>query len=84
MRVCKISLKLLLTLGMSRGPVIITITTSDEARIPLQCSSAALQNTAAKYRLVKGPNEHLRVCANILDLTASGKYCIPHRRSLQS
>lgn len=47
MRVCKISLKLLLTLGMSRGPVIITITTSDEARTS---SSAvlALQNIAVQ------------------------------------
>ena len=48
MRVCKISLKLPLTLGMDRGWVIITITitTSDEA------GTAALQHTAAKYPLV--------------------------------
>ena len=51
MRVCKISLKLLLTLGMSRGPVIITITTSDEART-WSTAASALQNTAAKYHLV--------------------------------
>ena len=46
MRVCKISLKLPLTLGMGRGWVIITITTSDEA------GTAALQHTAVKYPLV--------------------------------